>query len=428
MAFLDGTSGPAGRMGESLLWMDLLLNLVVLAPVLLLLPAVLCPPFFHMLHYIKREENNAVRGNSETAARRREVKRRSWIVRALAVAGAAVASVFVLKMLTFIFPLELSPTAISQKDAVSVIGEKNTSGFEGEDLALLPIAADEQLQLRSPKVAHFGSLLGLLSLGFGHYLLPSPAFPFSPVRPLQLHFVIFRRSKVTALPCRPCRSGTKDVSTGEENGIEAPNDNSSCAKVEQLEVEAGTTASAAGEAAKSAFNFPSELELLSSTHRTSHFVRHSTQGVAVLGLGRQVFWNPAASDASLVLSVVRRAIENAEQETGAYSSKVTQTVCVPPADTANTIHQSSGGAALVEELSGEAASETTKDTADMRCSCTVSSRSDKTRQIHSPSFHTVEESPSPKAPLTRTHLHWLSTIRTHWSVYTNGKVISWKDL
>lgn len=425
MAFLDGTSGPAGRMGESLLWMDLLLNLVVLAPVLLLLPAVLCPPFFHILHYIRREENNAVRGNAETAARRREVKRRSWVVRALAVAGVAVASVFVLKMLTFIFPLEPSPTPISQKSAVSVVGEENASEFGGEDLALLPISADEQLQLRSPKVAHFRSLLGLLSLGFGHYLLPSPAFPFSPVRPLQLHFVIFRRSKVTALLCH---SGTKDVSSGEANGIEAPNDNSSCAKVEQLEGEAGTTASAAEEAAKSVFNFPSELEVLSSTHRTSHFVRHSTRGVAVLGLGRQVFWNPAASDAPLVLSAVRRAIENAEQEAGAYSSKAKQTVCVPPADTANTIHQSGGGVALVEDISGDAASEITKDTADMRGSCTASGRSDRTQQIHSPSFHTVEESPSPKAPLTRAHLHWLSTIRTHWSVYTNGKVISWEDL
>lgn len=244
-------------------------------------------------------------------------------------------------------------------------------------------------------------------------LTPSEASAFSPQRPLQLHFVTFRRSKVTAdvLTSGSASANTEDSSkTSNPEGSDADGDEGKTA----LEI--------------NDFRFASDLEPLARTQTLSELVARSTQGVAVLGLGSRAFWNPAEQDTDLVLAAMRKAIlaaEAADAEcTAARANSVSPTASEGPA---------TGALSKAENVSE-------RRTLDLTSAARREGQGEEAGAAHdgdkaggkaqtagslthaSPSFQVKEEPPRSDAPLTLAHLHRFSTVRGHWSVYTNAQV------
>ncbi|CDJ33345.1 uncharacterized protein EMH_0081930 [Eimeria mitis] len=429
LGLLDGTSGPAGRAGEALLHTDLLLNFAVLLPVVLLLPAVLCPSIFYLLHCSKRPPHHGLK--AATAPRPAEESR--WRYRGLWVAAAAVAiavAVAVAALNTspvLLPPLVDVPLEQQQREAEgrqSAATRSEEGGTEGSVVPLLPASTEEELrqqQTHSQSKAH-RSLLALLPFSLGHYILPSQGFPFSPERPLQLHFVLFRRAKITGLP-----SPSSSSDSSKRNDTDKGQDHASFAT--DTEEAAAATAEAGAAASSSTSRFAPELEPFSVTHYTPPLLRHSTQGVAVMGLGPQVFWNPAFADAPHVLSTVRSAMVAAEaaaafgslNETAETSSSCNAAATGDLKHINNTGTNSrdttgEGAAAAAIDKNAVAAE---KDNNGNNSGDNRTSRCSEAKP--QPSFLLMEESPSQKAPLTLAHLHRLSTTRTHWSLYTDSQ-------
>ncbi|XP_026191988.1 uncharacterized protein LOC34618327 [Cyclospora cayetanensis] len=402
LALLDGLSGPAGRSGESLLFADVLLILGVLLPVWLLLPAVLCPPLFHASHAEARRRNSDPSSARLAQGLQREMRvtRKLWML-AAAVAAAGVSfavSVFLLEAPAVPLPLhfgrtESSPSVPPYSGEVS-IGIQDPHGTAS---ALPP--QQRLLQPFSLFGARARSLLGLLPESLQRLLLPSPSFPFSPERPLQLHFVAFRQSKVTAVAL------LQQSSSPPGTAAQVVKDSStlSTGTAEESPVVEPTT-----EASQS--QFPPEVQPLTTTNHTEKLVRSSTQGVAVLGLGPQVFWNPAAADTDLVLSAIRAAVEAAEATAAQPASAGDADKGFRPAHAASSQHES--------------------DTASRGDVCTSQSsilpNAEQTNALSLaaeslPAFYVKEEPPRQDAPLALPHLFRMSTHRTHWSVYTNAQ-------
>ncbi|OEH80028.1 hypothetical protein cyc_01301 [Cyclospora cayetanensis] len=433
LALLDGLSGPAGRSGESLLFADVLLILGVLLPVWLLLPAVLCPPLFHASHAEARRRNSDPSSARLAQGLQREMRvtRKLWML-AAAVAAAGVSfavSVFLLEAPAVPLPLhfgrtESSPSVPPYSGEVS-IGIQDPHGTAS---ALPP--QQRLLQPFSLFGARARSLLGLLPESLQRLLLPSPSFPFSPERPLQLHFVAFRQSKVTAVAL------LQQSSSPPGTAAQVVKDSStlSTGTAEESPVVEPTT-----EASQS--QFPPEVQPLTTTNHTEKLVRSSTQGVAVLGLGPQVFWNPAAADTDLVLSAIRAAVEAAEATAAQPASAGDADKGFRPAHAASSQHESdtaSRGDVCTSQssilpnaeqtnalsLAAEAASAAAARASSCAPPAAAEERARQPplqKKKSLPAFYVKEEPPRQDAPLALPHLFRMSTHRTHWSVYTNAQ-------
>ncbi|CDJ48027.1 Peptidase, M20/M25/M40 family protein, related, related [Eimeria brunetti] len=474
LALLDGISGPAGRMGELLLQMDLLLLAAVLLPVLLLLPAVLSPSVFYLLHSKGKRPSPAAAAAAAAAAGSqdsRSSRLRVWNLAAVVAAVAAVAGAAALHSYpAFLSPVAYLPLQQQQQQlqqqlqqqqqqleaaglqAAAVGSEKGDSGAAA--LPVLPTSENwqqqqqqqqqqlqqqqlqqQQQQQQTEKSAR--SFLGLLPFGLSRYLLPSDEFPFSARTPLQLHFVIFRRSKITALSLSSSSSSSSNSSSSSSNGekTQPRHRSSSNSDTEHHEPAAATAAAAASPAAAESPEPPAAAAAAAAagpslgpfwtTYETPPFTRRCSQGVAVMGLGPHALWNAAFADAALVLGEVKAAVAAAEAAAAAAeaAAPAAEGAGEDPAAAAlnETPHPSSPRhAAAAAAAAGECAAAAERE--NPPCSSSSSSSSKRGwKAKETPAFFLTEEGPSQGAPLTLAHLHRLSISRMHWSLYTNGQ-------
>lgn len=363
---------------------------------------------------------------------------RYWGLGVVAAAVAAMVAAAALNTSPALLPplvdhLPLQQQLLPEAEDISAGGKRiDKRDNEGAvSLPLLPTAADATVvQGAHHQSKPHRSLLGLLPFSLGHSLLPSEDFPFSAERPLQLHFVVFRRSKITAF--FPWGSSANNDS-GNANGSGTRLAGSSQKDTEQPQVHEASAATAATDASR----FTAKLEPFSFTYRSPPLLRHSTQGVAVMGLGSQVFWNPAFADAPSVLSAMRNAVVAAEDEAAAAASassslsETHQTSSPPHTAVSGGLKHSNKNAVTLSDSGGEgtASGTTGKGTAAIEreniCTSSEENRMSRCSKAKGPpAFLLMEEAPSQKAPLTLAHLHRLSTTRMHWSLYTNAQVLS----
>lgn len=399
LSFLDGTSGPAGRSGERLLLTDLLLNVAVLLPVLVLLPATVLPPLVHFLTVYLGQERDLI-ANSGTPTRRSTSasKRRYTLLGAAAALAALLLSGW-----------SSGPAARQvrqQIDRIEVPQGKDATDRGG----ILPLLLKP---IESLLLQHRGFLPTPLQLFLTEWgLTPSESSAFSAERPLQLHFVTFRRSKVTAdflisgstsTHRRDSRKTISRESSNLEDGDE-----------EKMSLETNT------------FRFAPDLEPLIRTQSLSQLAMQSTQGVAVLGLGSRAFWNPAEQDTDLVLAAMRNAVLAAEAAgaecTAARPSSTSPGV--PEGAATGALSEADNNKRSIVDTNLAAGREGQGEEAaiaqDSRKAGSGAETAESLTSV-SPSFQVKEEPPRSDAPLTLAHLHRFSTVRTHWSVYTNAQ-------
>lgn len=393
LGLLDGISGPAGRSGEALLLNDLILGGVVLLPVLLL-SATLLPPLCHWLSLCQRE-NSGEKSTPPGPSRRLfgALKRRYMLW------GAATA----ILCIACVFGTDLWRPSLQQPQQRGVSMEAAKVMRVGTSEEVLPIQqkTEESVWQQDYQGLLLRLLHGLLPTNAWRYwvsagLLPSAAYPFSPERPLQLHFVTFRRSKVIAkISSAPSTTDRGDQS---HDGLDDGN--------------AAT--------ATSHIDFGSDLAPLVSSYPSAHLMRHSTQGVAVVGLGGRTLWNPAAKSVDGVLTAIRNAVYSAEAAVSdsnpSHSSSCSREGAVVAAS-----QQHVG----VEEKAFATSGVPAKTSADGDSAMVKNCKADDGDTESSsklPAFQVKEEPASKEAPLTHAHLHRTSTRRSHWSVYTDAKV------
>ncbi|KAL8426650.1 hypothetical protein Efla_005907 [Eimeria flavescens] len=348
LALLDGTSGPAGRIGEDLLRIDLLMSLGVLLPVLVLLPATLVAPLVHVYRLHKDEESQKTI-KPELSGRRRKAS--AWKIPYTKLAAVAAAIAVACCWFGLLAPLRRSlQSEEEQTFAPHFVGD---------------VAPGSLRQL-------------LASWGF----LPSSAFPFSPERPLQLHFVSFKRTKLTAEALVSGGSGSGEDSSRSDLKYSSRH-------------HAGTLDLSEG---SKHLQFSADLEPLARTHSSAQLVRRSTHGVAVVGLGTHAPWNPAIQDFQAVLAAMRKAVLAAEEAAAAGKP--------------GGLHTLASAAAAMPPPSAEGGEEGGKPD--------VAAALSKPTKDTEASFRLKEEPPSGSAPLRLAHLHRTASTRTHWSLYTDA--------
>ena len=377
-----------------------------------LLPGIVCPPCFQSIHLWRHQR--ATRAKPEAPNRRvRDARKKRCIFFGAAAVGVIAVSLYAFYALDSggppVQPLE------ENEGSLGAPGGKRPGGIEGAPLLQKPV--EWLLGRLAPEAPPPRSLLGLLPIGLRRFLTSSESLPFSPERPHQLHFVTFRRSKVTAASL---------LSDSSSPGGSRSSSNSSGSNNRDEELANGENATAGS--AERHIRFTPDLEPLVTSHRTAHLVRRSTQGIAILGLGSPAFWNPASLDAGLILAAIRDSVAAAE-EAAAAPGPLRGSACSSPtgaADAATAVPSSPSNnetdAVSTVELAGQGAFENVA-LRGRSCGIAGASVTSSSPARSSPSFQVKEEPPSQNAPLTLAHLHRLSTSRTHWSVYTDAKVI-----
>lgn len=319
----------SGRAPEFFVESDIALNAGIMVPVLLIIVPLLAPPIFHCLHHYSLSLKGACSPLANERGRRHPTKfwRSRW--RLIVVAGAYAAwliysfscspplSVSARRLLFSTYSAlnngehkgrELFGTSLPEGDSVpslEVTEPQNTAKGPGSAFGMFEYLSGSTRHLFWKAWVYSYSLLkGLLQCpppDFAgmvprwlhncplHLLpLPEPSFPFSKEHPLQLHFTLFRRARVTIF------------ALGDDGGV-----NGSRLTPEELQLH---------------MRFDSEFDHLADemssrveTKSSGQLRYKSVRGIGILGLGIPNLWNPASRYLDQIASSLRKAIVAAER-------------------------------------------------------------------------------------------------------------------